>query len=125
VKEVIEQQIRELLKLDEIRATTLSNILFSQFGGLFGQLASTEAERRIVGRSSLFQEALARVHELERRDSAGLGREVDFVNAALARGKAQVIATRAVDGVQAQASEGFPTGDGQPPTKGVNESDAP
>lgn len=123
MRDVIEQRIRELLKLDEIRSTTLSNILFSQFGGLFGQLASTKEERKVVARSSLFREALARVHELDRRDSAGLSREVDLVNAALARGKVQATAQTAVDGVQSQASGEVPAGDDQSPGKVAEESD--
>ncbi len=91
MKEVIESQIRELLKLD-VSAVTLSHLLFAQFGGLFGQLASTEQERRAISQTPLFRQANARITELAARDSAPLRREVDLINAALARGKAAAAA---------------------------------
>lgn len=87
MKEVIERQIEEILKLD-ISASTLSTVLFSQHGGLFSLLAQTEEERRIVSQSSLFQRANARLSALQLIEAAPLIAEVEKVRAAIAKGAA-------------------------------------
>jgi hypothetical protein len=75
-RESIEQQIRQVLAT-ETRAIPLSNKLFRQDGGLFGQLATTEEERRMVAQSSLFKEAQRRLTELRRREAEEFSRAVD------------------------------------------------
>ena len=64
----LEQEIRNLLATDT-DSIALSNKLFGP-GGLFGQLASTPAERRAVTQSSLFQDAQQRLSELRRHDAS-------------------------------------------------------
>jgi hypothetical protein len=67
-REQIEQQIRELLA-SETHAIPLSNKLFSP-NGLFNRLATTEEERRAVAQSALFKDALRRLSELQKKESA-------------------------------------------------------
>jgi len=73
-KEQIEQQIREVLAT-ETRAIPLSDRLFSP-GGLFGQLAETEAERRLLVQSPLFKEAQRRLSTLQQQEAAEFGQAV-------------------------------------------------
>jgi hypothetical protein len=77
--EQIEQQIREVLAA-ETHAIPLSNKLFSP-GGLFSRLASTEEERRAVARSALFKEAMRRLTELQKKESAEFARAVQQAEA--------------------------------------------
>jgi hypothetical protein len=56
----IEAQIRRLL-LTETSAVLLSNKLFSPPHGLYCVLGGTEAERKAVAQTPLFQEALERL----------------------------------------------------------------
>ena len=70
-REAIEAEIRHLLAT-ETRTTVLSNKLFQQGTGLFGKLASTEAERRVVSESELFRQAQAHIRDLQYRDAAAL-----------------------------------------------------
>lgn len=72
----IEAEIR-LLLATETRVTVLSNKLFQQGTGLFGRLASNEAERRVVSKSELFREAQARVRDLQYRDADALRRAAE------------------------------------------------
>jgi len=71
----IEQQIRQIL-VTETRAVTLSAKLFSPHG-LFHQMASSEAERRVVVQSPLFQQALARLSELQAAEGAQFAQAVE------------------------------------------------
>ena len=68
-REDIEKQIREVSKM-ETTASAVSQQLF-QPTGLFGRLASTEAERRVVAQSALFREAQGRLSDLLRQEAAG------------------------------------------------------
>jgi hypothetical protein len=86
-RERIEQQIREALAT-ETSGIVLSNRLFGP-GGLFGQLAGTEAERRAVAQSPLFREAQTRLSELQRKEAAEFARLVEQAQAA-APGKGYV-----------------------------------
>jgi hypothetical protein len=54
-------------------AQAFSYALFGP-GGLFQQLASSEAERRTIAGSALFQRANARLTELQRAEAAELNR---------------------------------------------------
>lgn len=63
----VEQQIRQLLAA-ESDSISLSNQLFGP-NGLFGNLATSKAERRAVAQSSLFREAQRRLSELRRDDA--------------------------------------------------------
>jgi hypothetical protein len=78
--EQIEEQIRNVLAT-ETRAIPLSNQLFCP-DGLFGRLADTEAERRVVAQSPLFREAQKRLSELQRQEAAEFGRVVRQAEAA-------------------------------------------
>ena len=62
-KEDIEKRIEALVAAEVMTSQALSNALFS-LGGLFGQLAKTEEERRAIAQTSLFQRAEARISEL-------------------------------------------------------------
>jgi len=73
-RELIEEQIREVLA-KETQAIVLSQKLFHPTG-LFGQLATTEAERRVVAQSGLFREALRRLSDLQRVEAAAFARAV-------------------------------------------------
>jgi hypothetical protein len=68
VRQQLEAEIRQLLAT-ETDPVLLSNKLFSQ-GGLFGQLASSEPERRKVAQSPLFRQAQERLMELRRTELA-------------------------------------------------------
>lgn len=72
----IEAEIRHLLAT-ETRTTVLSNKLFQQGTGLFGRLAPTEDERRVVFRSELFRQAQSRVRDLQYRDADALRRAAE------------------------------------------------
>jgi hypothetical protein len=63
----LEQQVRKLLAT-ELDSICLSNQLFGP-GGLFGKLASTQAERRALIESNLFRDAQRRLSELRRADA--------------------------------------------------------
>ena len=67
-REEIEKQIREVLTR-ETTAIAVSQQLFHPTG-LFGLLASTEAERRVVAQSALFCEAQERLSDLQRQEAA-------------------------------------------------------
>ena len=73
-REEIEKQIHEVLTR-ETTAIAVSQQLFHPTG-LFGQLASTEAERRGVAQSALFREAQKRLSELQRREAVAFGQAV-------------------------------------------------
>jgi hypothetical protein len=68
-QEQLEGEIRHLLAT-ETDPVLLSNKLFSQEGGLFGQLANSEPERRKVAQSPLFRQAQERLMELRQRELA-------------------------------------------------------
>lgn len=72
----IEAEIRRLLAT-ETRTTVLSNKLFQQGTGLFGQLAATEDERRALVGTDLFRQAQARVRALQYRDGDALRRAAE------------------------------------------------
>jgi hypothetical protein len=80
--DMIERRIREALA-HETSAIALSNQLFAP-GGLFSQLAASEAERRALVETPLFQEAQARVRVLERAERVGLVEAVEGLRAARA-----------------------------------------
>jgi hypothetical protein len=84
-REQIEQQIREALAT-ETAAIPLSDRLFSP-SGLFNQLASTEAERRLVVQSPLFQEAQRRLSALQRKEAAEFELAVEQAQSALPGGE--------------------------------------
>jgi hypothetical protein len=73
-RELIEEQIREVLTR-ETQAHVLSQKLFHPTG-LFGQLAATEEERRVVAQSALFRAAQRRLSDLQRREAAAFARTV-------------------------------------------------
>ncbi len=74
MKEQVEQQIRQILTMT-ISAQAFSNALFG-YGGLFGKLAQTEQERRVVAQSALFREAQSRFDELSQVEAdAAPGRD--------------------------------------------------
>jgi hypothetical protein len=83
-REQIEQQIREVLET-ETHAIALTNRLFSP-GGLFGRLAETQDERRLVAKSSLFKEALRRLNTLQKQEVAEFARAVEQVRATRSEG---------------------------------------
>ena len=62
-----EDQIREVLDAEH-DAIALSDKLFSP-NGLFGQMAKTETERRVVARSALFKQAQVRLSDLQRKEA--------------------------------------------------------
>ena len=62
-KELVEAEIQAALT-EETSALSLSEKLFSP-GALFSRLASTEEERRVVVRSTLFHDAQARFRQLQ------------------------------------------------------------
>jgi hypothetical protein len=80
-REVIEQRIRDELAA-ETRAIALSHKLFHPTG-LFGQLATTEEERRELAQSDLFREAQHRLSELQRQEAAAFARAVAQAEPAL------------------------------------------
>lgn len=92
-RNLIEQQIEELLSV-EMNATLFSQLMFSPTG-LFHDLAGFEGDHKAVTRLPLYRQAMARFRELQNKESAGMQREVDLVNAALARGKARAALTSA------------------------------
>ena len=73
-REDLEKQIREVLT-NEATASAVSHQLFHPTG-LFGQLASTEAERRVVAQSALFREAQRRLSDLQRQEAAAFAEAV-------------------------------------------------
>lgn len=64
MKVAIERRIEQVLALEGLRAQALSRVLFAP-GGLFNELASSEAERAEVARSALFQRANDRLTALQ------------------------------------------------------------
>src|SRR5712691_2851785 len=70
----IEHQIQHILAT-ETDASRLSRRLFDA-DGLFGQLASTEAERRTLTKTALFRQAQHRLTELQRREAAAYTQEL-------------------------------------------------
>ncbi len=80
-RERIEPQIREVLAHEQ-HAIPLSNKLFSP-SGLFNQLATTVAERRVVAQSELFRQAQHRFTELQRKESADFARVVNQIEGTL------------------------------------------
>jgi hypothetical protein len=77
--EQVEQQIRDVLAA-ETHAIPLSNKLFSP-DGLFNRLATTEEARRVVAQSDLFKEAMRRLTELQKKESAEFARAVQQAEA--------------------------------------------
>lgn len=65
----IVEQIEKIIALENVTPEGFSRILFG-FGGLFYQLAPTEAERRVVSQTDLFMRANSRLTELEERELA-------------------------------------------------------
>jgi hypothetical protein len=65
-RQQLEGEIRHLLAT-ETDPVLLSNKLFSQEGGLFGQLANSEPERRKVIQSPLFKQAQERLMDLRQQ----------------------------------------------------------
>jgi hypothetical protein len=84
-REQIEQQIREVLA-SESAAVVLSDRLFGP-GGLFGRLANSEEERRMVAQSPLFKEAQRRLTELQEVEAEEFARAVQKAHAAVPRGE--------------------------------------
>ena len=70
----IEKEIRELLAT-EVSYWVLSDKLFGP-NGLFGKLAATIEERKVVGRSPLFKEAQKRIRDMEYATADRLQREM-------------------------------------------------
>ena len=83
-REQMEQQIRDTLRTED-HAIPLSNKLFSP-EGLFNQMASTEAERRVLAGSPLFNEAQRRLLELQLKEAAEFAEAIHQVEAPLANG---------------------------------------
>jgi hypothetical protein len=71
--ERIESEIHSLLTAD-MTSTEFSNRVFGQFHGLFPQLGTTEADRRLIVQSDLWKRAKARLRDLEKRDLERLRR---------------------------------------------------
>jgi hypothetical protein len=71
MKEAIERRIEQILAMDDLSAQAFSQALFGP-NGLFNELASSEAERRNIAGSALFQRANARLTELQRGEVAEL-----------------------------------------------------
>ena len=69
----VEARIREIL-VNANDAITLADQLFSP-GGLFSQMATTEAERRQVAGSALFKEAQKRLSALQRKEAEEFARK--------------------------------------------------
>lgn len=80
----IEAAIREILDT-ETKAIPLSNKLFRP-DGLFAKLASTEAERRELNKTPLFQEAQRRLSDLQRAEMAEFRKAISKVEAELPNG---------------------------------------
>lgn len=74
-KETLESEIRRVLDADQ-DAISLSNKLFSP-GGLFHQLAPTQAERQSLVLSPLFKEAQRRLSDLKRSEASEFAKSVD------------------------------------------------
>jgi hypothetical protein len=74
----VEQSIRDVIDT-EMNAAVLSERLFSP-GGLFGALATTEAERRALVQTPLFVDAQARFRALQRQEAAEFSRAVDQID---------------------------------------------
>ena len=72
--EDIETQIRGVLAT-ETTAFAVSRQLFHPTG-LFAGLAATEAERRVVAKSALFQEAQRRLSDLQRHKATAFSQAV-------------------------------------------------
>lgn len=70
----VERQICHLIAT-EMSAIVLSNKLFTP-DGLFSFLASTKAEREVLVRSPLFQQAQQRVRELQYKEAEEFGKIV-------------------------------------------------
>jgi len=83
-REQMEKQIRDVLRTVD-QAIPLSNKLFSP-EGMFNQLASTEAERRVLAGSPLFKEAQRRLLELQSKEASEFAKAVHQVEAPLANG---------------------------------------
>lgn len=86
--ERIEQEIREILAT-ESGAVALSNKLFRP-GGLFSQMADGADQRRHVAESPLFQQALARLNELERKDAADFAKVAEQARARFGQGDMRI-----------------------------------
>ena len=67
-RDEVERQIRDVLAA-ESTAISLSDKLFRP-DGLFNQIAKTEAERRALTQSPLFQEAQQRLSDLQWQEAA-------------------------------------------------------
>jgi hypothetical protein len=107
MKETIVRRIEQVLTQDGLSAQAFSQILFCP-NGLFNQLASSEDECRAVAQSSLFQQANARLTELQQQELAVLAQ------AAASRRNAKA------NGVAAQ-----PVGDGEEAANPVNPARGP
>jgi hypothetical protein len=77
MSEAIENRIRALLRA-KTTSQALSNALFGP-GGLFGKLAKTEQERRALTQTPLFQQAEARIMEIERAELAAKLQRIEEV----------------------------------------------
>ena|SRR6266496_4465217 len=107
MKETIERRIEQLLTQEGLSAQTFSQILFGA-NGLFNQLASSEAQRRAVSQSPLFQQANERLTELQRLELAELTRAVSTRRNTKANG---VAVPPAGDGTK-RADQGEPAREG-------------
>ena len=101
MKDTIERRIEQLLTQDGLSAQAFSLILFG-VNGLFHQLAPSEAERRAVTQSPLFQRANERLTELQRLELAELRRVAAGKRTAQANG---VAGQSAGDGTTANQGE--------------------
>ncbi len=75
MSEAIERRILDLLTAKST-SQALSNALFGPLG-LFNKIAQTEQERQAVAKTPLFQQAHARIMELERAEIAALLLRID------------------------------------------------
>jgi hypothetical protein len=73
----VRDRIEQILE-NEHPATVLSELLFSP-SGLFSRLAATEAERRQLVQTPLFQRAQARLTEIQRREADAFRRELEQI----------------------------------------------
>ena len=83
-QERIHTQIRGVLA-SEAGAAVLSEKLFSP-AGLFNALATVEADRLVVVRSELFQQAQARFRQLQQAEAAAFAKAVEQSEAAMPAG---------------------------------------
>jgi hypothetical protein len=84
-REQIEQQISEIL-VSDLAAVVLSDTLFGP-GGLFGQLAHTEGERRVIAQSPLFKQAQRILSERQEAEAGEFARSIRKARAGVPPGE--------------------------------------